>query len=216
MSELEASKNVLNEIDAKGYVTVKKTTKQKIRTRKRRQRTRSYLIGGGIGIALLVLIISLVRPAVTRAAGETIPLMPSSKHITPGTDPGPYNSDPPTSGQHYPEGLDAGFYEQNDIEEYEPYPEGHLIHNLEHGYVIFWYNCDVISEEECTLLKAEIKVVMDDANNFKVIAFPWKSIEEPVVMTSWTRLERMESFDTDRAVDFISRNRNRAPEPQAP
>ena len=194
---------------------MKKTTKQKIRSRKKRQRIRSYLIGGGIGIALLVLIISLVRPAVTRAAGETIAAMPSSQHITQGTDPGPFNSDPPTSGQHYPDGMDAGFYEQADIEEYGPYPEGYLIHSLEHGYVIFWYNCEVISEVECTGLKAEIKVVMDDANNFKVIAFPWKSIEEPVVMTSWTRLERMETFNADQAEDFISRNRNRAPEPQA-
>lgn len=195
---------------------MKKTTKQKIRTRKRRQRTRSYLIGGGIGIALLVLIISLVRTMVTPAAGETIAAMPSSQHITPGTDPGPFNSDPPTSGRHYPEGMDAGFYEQADIEEYGPYPEGYLVHSLEHGYVIFWYNCDVISEAECTVLNADIKAVMGDANNLKVIAFPWKSIDVPVVMTSWTRLQRMEAFNADQAEDFISRNRNRAPEPQAP
>lgn len=195
---------------------MKKTTKQKIRTRKRRQRTRSYLIGGGIGIALLVLIISLLRPVVTTAAGETIAAMPSSQHITPGTDPGPFNSDPPTSGRHYLEGMDAGFYEQADIEEYGPYPEGYLVHSLEHGYVIFWYNCDVISEAECTVLKADINAVMEDANNFKVIAFPWKSIDTPVVMTSWTRLQRMDAFNADQAEDFISRNRNRAPEPQAP
>ncbi len=196
---------------------VKKTTKQKIRTRKRRQRTKSYFIWGAIGVVLLVIIIAIVRPAVTLAAGEAIPVMPSSQHITPGkTVPGPFNSNPPTSGQHYPEGMDAGFYEDADIEEYGPYPEGYLIHSLEHGYVIFWYNCDVISEAECTVLKADIKAVMEDANNFKVIAFPWKPIDVPVVMTSWARFQRVEAFDTDQAEDFTSRNRNRAPEPQAP
>jgi hypothetical protein len=57
---------------------------------------------------------------------------------------------------------------------------------------------------------------MDDAGNLKVIAFPWNSIEEPVVMTSWGQMLRMESFDPATALQFIRTNRNRAPEPQAP
>ncbi len=187
-----------------------------MRDRKKRQRIRSYLIWSGVGVILLGVIFVMIRPAITRAAGETFPVMPSSQHISPGTDPGPFNSDPPTSGQHYPEGMDAGFYEEGDIEEYGPYPEGYLVHSLEHGYVIFWYNCDVISKAECSVLKADIKTVLDDANNFKVIGFPRKSIDTPVVMTSWARLQRLETFDANLASDFISRNRNRAPEPNAP
>lgn len=193
-----------------------KNKRVRMRDRRRAQRTRSYLVWGVVGIVLLVVVFVLVRPLITRAAGETFPIMPSSQHVPPGTDPGPFNSDPPTSGEHYQEELDAGFFEEGDIETFEPYPEGYLVHNLEHGYVIFWYNCEVISEEECTILKADIKAVLEDANYFKVIGFPWKSIDTPVVVTSWGKLLRMDRFDTEVASDFISRNRNRAPEPQAP
>ncbi len=58
--------------------------------------------------------------------------------------------------------------------------------------------------------------MMDDANNFKVIAYPWVTIDVPVVMTSWGRLQRFETFDVETASSYVSSNRNRAPEPQAP
>ena len=195
---------------------VKKTRRQKMRDKRKRQRVGSSVVWGGAGLVVLGILFVLIRPAITKAAGETIPEMPSSQHISYGEDPGPFNSDPPTSGQHYAEGMDAGFYEESEIEEFGPYPEGYLVHSLEHGYVIFWYNCDLLSESDCADLKVDLKAAMDDANNFKVIGFPWKSIDTPVVMTSWARLQRVENFDVDLAADFVSRNRNRAPEPQAP
>jgi hypothetical protein len=209
-------KGNIHSIFAKGWEMAKKTKRQQIREKRQRQRMRTYIIAGGVGLVIVGVVFVLIRPVITRAAGETIPELPSSQHISYGDDPGPFNSDPPTSGQHYPEGMEAGFYEEGDIEEYGPYPEGYLVHSLEHGYVIFWYNCDVVSESECSVLKADIRAVLDDANNFKVIGFPWISIDTPVVMTSWAKLQRMQSFDMELAMDFISRNRNRAPEPQAP
>jgi hypothetical protein len=57
---------------------------------------------------------------------------------------------------------------------------------------------------------------MADENNFKVIAFPWPSIDVPVVMTSWGRILRMESFDPQVAQNFVQNRRNKAPEPNAP
>jgi hypothetical protein len=65
-------------------------------------------------------------------------------------------------------------------------------------------------------LKAQIREVMSAENNFKVIAFPWESIDVPVVMTSWGRMLRFDQFDTEQAQDFVQRNRNKAPEPFAP
>jgi hypothetical protein len=65
-------------------------------------------------------------------------------------------------------------------------------------------------------LKVEIQEAMDRVDNTKVIAFPWDSIEEPVVMTSWGQMLRLDTFDVDRAVGFVERNRYRAPEPDAP
>ena len=144
-------------------------------------------------------------------AGEKVPIMSDTSHITEGIDPNPYNSNPPTSGVHYPEDLKSGFYSENSYE----YPEGYLVHNLEHGYVIFWYNCSLLPDGECTTLKGQIQAVMDEKNNFKMIAYPWDKTDVPLVLTSWGRILPMESFDRDAALDFYRRNLNKAPEPNA-
>jgi hypothetical protein len=112
--------------------------------------------------------------------------------------------------------LPAGFYDDADVAVLPPRPEGFLVHNLEHGYVIFWYNCQALDEAGCAELKAQIRQVMDDHGNFKLIAFPWTSIEEPLAMTSWGRLQRFERFDARAASRFIRTNLNKAPEPNAP
>jgi hypothetical protein len=143
--------------------------------------------------------------------GEKVPIMSDTSHILEGTDPNPYNSNPPTSGIHYSEDLKPGFYTENTYE----YPEGYLVHNLEHGYIIFWYNCSLLSDTECSTLKSQIKAVMDEKNNFKLIAYPWQKTDVPLVLTSWGRILPMESFDRDAALDFYRRNINKAPEPHA-
>ena len=140
----------------------------------------------------------------------------SDQDLPEGSDPGPFNSDPPTSGQHYGQEMEAGFYEESDPEVQSEFPEGYLIHSLEHGYTIFWYNCDLLDGASCSNLKSEIKTVMNELNNFKVVGFPRSSIEVPLVMTSWGRKLPFDTFNPDQARDFISRNRNRAPEPNAP
>jgi hypothetical protein len=86
---------------------------------------------------------------------------------------------------------------------------------MEHGYVIFWYNCTIQSETDCDGLKTDIRTVMDEYDSFKVIAFPWTSTGVPVVATSWGYLLEMESWDPVMAADFIERNRNHSPEPNA-
>ena len=135
-----------------------------------------------------------------------------SEHIDVDSDPGQYNSDPPTSGPHYPEEAEAGFFDKNIYK----FPAGYLIHNLEHGYVIFWYNCDLLDEAGCAELKSQIRAVMDDLGGMKMIAYPWPSIDVPLVMTSWGQLQKFEAFDAEAAKAFYRANLNRAPEPNAP
>jgi hypothetical protein len=189
--------------------------RQRRRDQQRRARLRSRIVFGGIGIAVLAIVGALIWSAVRPAAGEAKALMPAD-HVPEGIDPGPYNTDPPTSGPHYPDSLEAGFYHQSDLETLPDYPVGYLVHNLEHGYVIFWYNCALVDERDCQDLKSQIGGVMERFEGVKVIAFPWETLDVPVVMTSWGRMQRMETFDTNAAIRFVDRNRNRAPEPQAP
>lgn len=195
----------------------KKPAREARRERRQKEARKKQLIWGGIGIGVLIVIGFIGWTAFRPAAGEAVPIMANaSDHVPEGSDPGPFNSDPPTSGQHYAQELEAGFYEENDPAVQNEFPEGYLIHNLEHGYTIFWYNCDLLDEAGCSNLKSEIKGVMNDVNNFKVIGFPRSSTESPLVLTSWGRMLAMETVDADQALDFISRNRNRAPEPNAP
>ena len=130
--------------------------------------------------------------------------------------PGPYNSAPPAGGVHYDKTLPARFYEETDVASLPEYPEGYLVHNLEHGHIIIWYNCDLVDEAGCAGLKEQIREVMDEFDGLKVVAFPWKSLNVPVVMTSWDRTQRFESFNPAQARAFIHANRNRAPESQRP
>lgn len=133
-----------------------------------------------------------------------------------GTDPGPYNSDPPTSGRHYASEFDAGFFDEADLAGLPAYPEGYLVHNLEHGYVIFWYNCAVWGEAGCEPLKSGIQNVMAEFGGVKLIAFPRASLRVPLAMTSWGRLQEFKSFDAELARRFVRANRYHAPEPDAP
>lgn len=190
-------------------------SKRKMRQeQKKRKQVLNWVIWGGLGVILLAVLAFALRGSPKTAVGESVTVMPNANHVEEGTDPGPYNTDPPTSGPHYANEMDAGFYEANGQQ--PAYPAGYLVHNLEHGYVIFWYNCSVVSEQECTGLKADIQSVMDQVNNFKVIAYPWPSIDVPVVMTSWGKLQKFDQFNKGLAKDFVDANRNQAPEPNAP
>jgi len=189
-----------------------KTKREQRRKKQQRQELTSKLIWGGIAIAVATIIGLIIWQGIKPAAGEAIPEMVEIPHIPLDTDPGQYNSDPPTSGPHYAQEAEAGFFDTNIY----TYPAGYLVHNLEHGYVIFWYNCDLLEESACSELKSQVRSVMDDLGGTKMIAYPWSSIDVPLVMTSWERLQRFETFDAEKAKAFYKANLNRAPEPNAP
>ena len=189
-----------------------KAKRQQAREKNKRQKLISNLAWGGIGVAVLALIGFMVWQGVKPAAGDGIPIMTSDPHIPADSDPGQYNSDPPTSGLHYATEAQAGFYDENIY----TFPAAYLVHNLEHGYVIFWYNCDLLDEAGCSDLKSQIRSVMDDLGGVKLIAYPWNSIDVPLAATSWGRIQKFETFDTEQAKAFYRANLNRAPEPNAP
>jgi hypothetical protein len=195
----------------------KKTQREARQVRRKRKKIISTLIWGGLGIALAAVLGFIIWTAVRPAAGEDVPVMANAgDHVAEGQDPGPFNSDPPTSGRHYGNEYEAGFYEESDSEAQFEYPEGFLIHNLEHGYAIFWYNCNLLDDSGCSELKNQIKSVIDEFNGVKVIGFPRATIDSPVVATTWGRMQRFNTFDENLAVNFVRSNRGRAPEPNAP
>jgi hypothetical protein len=113
---------------------------------------------------------------------------------------------------HFETSYKAGFFNEDDVAGLADYPEGYLVHSLEHGYVIFWYNCQVAGVD-CPALKQAIQQVMDDHGGTKLIAFPWPDMEVPLAMTSWGRLLKFDIPDPDLMAQFVQRNRYQAPEP---
>lgn len=191
-----------------------------MREAKRKKATRQKVIvysGLGLAVIAVVVIIILLSGTFLNSAslmGDEVAIT-SSDHVPIDTPPGPYSSNPPAGGTHYDSDFSAKFYQDSDLATLPTNPEGYLVHSLEHGYVIFWYNCQV-SGIDCSGLKQTIQTVMDDTGNTKLIAFPWEDMDVPLAMTSWGRILKFTQPDAAQMKQFVERNRYHAPEPNAP
>ncbi len=193
----------------------RKVTQKRIRRRRLRRSSRWWWGLGLAGVALFATLVLLARGGGRLAleVGEEVPLE-GAEHIPIDTQP-EYRTRPPASGPHYARSLQPGFYEEVVLKEV-PYPEGYLVHNLEHGYVIFWYDCSQLTDDACDELKALIQSVMSERPGAKLIAFPYPGLEAPVVLTSWGRRMALPNPNAEDMRAFVAANYNRAPEPGAP
>lgn len=118
-------------------------------------------------------------------------------HIEVGAAHEPYSTNPPTSGPHYNQAgigpVQTGFYE----DAADAPPEG-VIHNLEHGMIVIYYNPDAPAE------------VIDDVTNAvddeigATVATPWPDIEGDanVVYTAWGLSQSCEQVSRTVLNDF--------------
>lgn len=180
--------------------------------RQRKQTIRRIIIFGGIGLVLVIVFVLLGVNSIANAEVGTVVRVDSRNHVPIGSDPGPYYSNPPAGGNHYDTPWPAHFYQESELAALPVHPEGYLVHSLEHGYVIFWYNCN-IPGTDCAALKKDIQTVMDETGGTKLIAFPWSSMNVPLAMTSWGRIENFTTLDLAKMKLFVERNRLHSPEP---
>ncbi len=130
-------------------------------------------------------------------AGVEMP-MEGRNHVPEGTDI-EYKSNPPHSGPHYAITAHAGVYDKA--------PEdGNLVHSLEHGAVILWYDEDLAKEDV-----EKLKTIFTKMPG-KTILTPRKGMDMPVGVTSWTRILKLEKIDEQKILEFYNANYNRAPE----
>lgn len=102
-------------------------------------------------------------------------------HVEVGAPHEPYTTNPPTSGPHYnAAGLGparAGFYE----DPAEAPPEG-VVHNLEHGQIVIYYNPEAPDD-----VIEDIELAVKD-EPLATVATPWTQFEDPetnLVLTAW-------------------------------
>jgi hypothetical protein len=198
---------------------MKQTNRQAKREAQRQKQARQKVfLFTGIGLTLIAVVAVILlltnRPADAGGLlGEEVAIS-SSAHVSVDTLPGPYNSNPPAGGTHFPTDFSAKFYQESELATLPKYPQGYLVHSLEHGYVIFWYNC-AVPNTDCAALKQTIQAVMDATGGTKLIAFPWSDMNVPLAMTSWGRILKFTTPDPDLMKRFVERNRYQAPEPDA-
>lgn len=193
------------------------STRDRRRQKAKKSQAKNNLTVGALLLVGILIVGGLVWNSIgSPPIGEEVIAGGEGDHIPEGSPLPQYSTNPPSSGTHYPDWFSEGFYDENSPEAVNnAFPEGYIVHNLEHGYVVFWYNCAVLAEADCDTLKAEIRTVMAEYNDFKIIAFPWSNIDVPVVGTSWGRYLSFPTWDAELAASFIERNRNHSPEPNA-
>jgi hypothetical protein len=102
---------------------------------------------------------------------ETKKAQGSQDHVEPGT-PVPYEDAPPAFGTHYDvwDSIDRKLYTADDRPDL-----GELVHNLEHGYTILWYDETIADDEDqMEVLRAIAGKFSDDDNlRSKFKAVPW-------------------------------------------
>jgi hypothetical protein len=136
------------------------------------------------------------------ATGTVIPIC-TQEAINAGnlTSPLCYASNPPTSGPHADQPMPFGVLNN-------PAPKENLVHNMEHGGVVIWYNTsnqDVINQ---------LKSLVNDQRDRQrfVVLTQYTGMEpETIAVTSWTRLDKFPAGDYDkkRIEDFISEHHKR-------
>lgn len=128
------------------------------------------------------------------------------QHLSTGTNV-EYQEVPPVSGDHWgpSQVRRAGFYEEE-----QPYEA--LVHNLEHGHVVIYYDPAAITPDVKENLKAYASRYSGSWASVVVVPNPQANPEAPYVLTAWRTKLTMDSYDEDTLVAFLSEYLGRGPE----
>lgn len=152
----------------------------------------------------------ILAAAVAAQAGEPRPgflpgeLLPDegADHLPPGSR-GSYRTDPPTSGPHSRSPARAGFYTKAP-------PVEEIVHILEHGNIVIYYNPATVRGADLQKLKALAERFPGFWDG--VLVVPRQDRQYPVIATAWRRWLRLKRFDEATLEQFVDAFRGRGPE----
>lgn len=140
------------------------------------------------------------RPEKQIAGVQTFP-EEGRDHVNPPAEPA-YKTDPPTSGPHYPFWTKPGFYK-------EPQARGALVHALEHGNIVIYYDLQNTPADVVRQLESYARQYTGQWDG--VVVTPRQQPEQ-VVLTAWRRMLVQPTFDAKAAEAFMDAYRGRGPE----
>jgi len=112
-----------------------------------------------------------------------------------------YKVDPPAGGDHTPEAAAAGIFTAADAP-----VDGQIVHAMEHGYIIFWYQPD-LDEQSLSALRG-----VAQRHERDVLMLPRPSIGTPVAATAWHARLLCDSLEVDTIERFVDTFVNQGPE----
>ncbi|HEX3326504.1 MAG TPA: DUF3105 domain-containing protein [Actinomycetota bacterium] len=122
-------------------------------------------------------------------------------HIGLGAHHRPYDSSPPTSGPHYPPPIapiDPGFYSIAQTPE-------KVVHNLEHGNIVIWYNPDAPEQT-----KSDIRAAVNEVPSY-TLATPYPNMKPGynIALTAWGELQFCKQVSKQVLDDFRTKYQGR-------
>ncbi len=115
-----------------------------------------------------------------------------------------YKTSPPTSGRHYARWLPPGVYEME-----KATPEL-LVHNLEHGNVVIYFDRDQLPKQDLDTLLELPKKYPGQWDG--VVLVNQKGSASPLIFTAWRAKMPLNGYDTKKADQFLDAFRGRGPE----
>ncbi len=115
-----------------------------------------------------------------------------------------YKTDPPTSGTHAARWLPASVYGIGEAK-----PEL-LVHNLEHGNIVIYFDRSVLSESD---LKPLFNLAKKHIGQWDGILLVERNDKKhPIILTAWRAMLRLKKVDMKRILSFEDTFRGRGPE----
>lgn len=172
----------------------------------------------GIGALSLIAAIGVFQSSQTSLEAQPLPKrgdpellknvqsFPSegTEHVSEGTQLA-YNTNPPTSGRHYGRETPAGFY-------VEPRPAGNLVHSLEHGAVVIYYDLTKLTDEIRESLTRFVQAHRDPWASVIVVPTSDPNPEAPFILTAWTKMLKLDRYDIPTIRAFLAEYLGRGPE----
>ncbi len=180
---------------------------------KRKRNSNLLLIGSGIALVVIIglIIYANVRASQPVGGEQSLPTL-GNTHIEQGsTSPIQYNSVPPTSGPHYPGLAPWAVYR-------EPIRYEQLLHNLEDGGVVIYYQCEDNCPELVDQLDAFARPLIAAGRHLVVVRNDptWtgdagsttplhQEMDARIALVAWQRIDKFDEFDEARIRAFFER-----------
>jgi hypothetical protein len=171
---------------------------------------RLLIVGGVLVVGAIILVVAIVFAGSGTPPIGTRQVDQGGIHIPEGQAGGPYSSVPGTSGEHWNTATSPGPWGVYTTAQ----PQERLIHNLEHGGIVIWYQPNQLDADGVQALTAYVEQQVRTAK-FKVILSPWdgEDFGHPIAVTAWDWLLYLDSADIGQVRAFLDAHYGKAPEP---